>query len=79
MELHGGSRRLRGKDRLVPIAEFADVATADEAWARLDDDGIPASVVTDAAVLGNPEVTRVYVESPNVERAQALIADLFET
>ncbi len=55
------------------------MATADEAWARLDDDGIPASVVTDAAVLGNPEVTRVYVESPNVERAQALIADLVET
>ena len=76
MELHRRSRRLSRKDRLVPIAEFADPATADTAWARLDDAGIPASVVTDAAMFGGPEVTRVYVESPNVDRAQREIADL---
>jgi len=65
-----------GDDRLVPIAEFADPSRADEAWARLEDAGIPASVVTDAAMFGAAEVTRVYTEKPNVERAQALIRDL---
>ena len=63
-------------DRLVPIAEFAHPQTADDAWSRLEDAGIPASVVTDKALLGSPEVTRLYVETPNVEAAQALIADL---
>jgi hypothetical protein len=76
VELHGGSRRLTRKDRLVPIAEFADPAIADTAWARLDDAGIPASVVTDVALLGGPEVTRLYVESSNASAAQALIGDL---
>jgi hypothetical protein len=76
VELHRRSRRLKRKDRLVPIAEFADPVVADTAWARLDDAGIPASVITDAAMLGGPQVTRVYVESPNVDVAQQLIADL---
>lgn len=63
-------------DRLVPIAEFANAAGADEAWARLEHAGIPASVVTDVAMFGAPAVTRLYTEEPNVERAQALIRDL---
>lgn len=64
------------KDRLVPIAEFARPEAADDAWSRLEEAGIPASVVTDKALFGSPEVTRLYVETPNVEAAQALIADL---
>lgn len=76
MEFHGWSGRLSRRDRLVPIAEFSQPATADDAWSRLEEAGIPASVVTDRAVLGSPEVTRLYVEAPNVERAQELISDL---
>lgn len=60
----------------MPIAEFADPATADEAWVRLEDAGIPAGVVTDPAVLGATSTTRVYVASRHVEAAQQLIADL---
>jgi hypothetical protein len=78
VELHGGSRRLSRNDRLVPIAEFRDPATADDAWVRLEEAGIAASVVTDPAQFGGPEVTRVYVETANVAQAQALIRDLVE-
>ena len=68
---------MRRRDaRLVPIAEFADTKAADEAWAVLDDAGIPASVVTDPASFGSPETTRIYVARIDVERAQGLIADV---
>ena len=63
-------------DRLVPIAEFADPAAADTAWGRVEDAGIAASVVTDPAQFGAAEVTRLYVEAPNVRAAQELIRDL---
>ena len=66
----------RRERRLTPIAEFADAADADEAWALLDAAGIPASVVTDPAALGSVELTRVYVARAHVERAQRMIADL---
>jgi hypothetical protein len=62
------------KPRLVPIAEFADPIAADAAWVALEEAGIPASVVTDPAQFGTPDVTRVYVESPDVEAAQAIVA-----
>jgi len=65
-------------ERLVPIAEFAEPAGADEAWAMLDDEGIPASVVTDRAFLGAPDVTRLYVEASNVARAQSIVQDLVD-
>ncbi len=64
------------KPRLVPIAEFADRATAEVAWAQLEEAGIPATIETDPAMLGGPVVTRVFVETPNVPAAQRLIADL---
>lgn len=68
---------MRRRDaRLVPVAEFADSAAADEAWALLDDADVPASVVTDPASLGSPEVTRVYVARIDVDRAQRLIAGI---
>lgn len=66
------------KPRLVPIAEYSDVDSADEAWAELEEAGIPASVVTDPAQLGSPTVTRVYVESPNVDAARAVVAELLD-
>jgi len=67
---------LSNEDRLVPIAEFADPHQADVAWARLEENGIPASVVTDRAVLGSAEATRLYVEASNVDEAQRAIQDL---
>jgi hypothetical protein len=69
---------VNAKPRLVPIAGFSDPGSADEAWAALEEAGIPASVVTDPAQFGAPEVTRVYVELPNVEAAQAVIAASME-
>jgi hypothetical protein len=56
------------------VAAFPDPASADEAWAALEEAGIPASVVTDPAQFGSPEIARVYVEAPNVEAAQAVVA-----
>lgn len=66
---------MRRRDRrLTPIAEFDDPAVADEAWALLEEAGIPASVVTDPSAFGSPEITRVYVARIDVERAQAVVA-----
>jgi hypothetical protein len=64
------------RSRLVPIAEFASAAMADEAWGRLEGAGIPASVETDPAMLGGAMVIRVVVEAPYVDEAQRMIADL---
>ena len=68
---------MRRRDaRLVPIAEFEDRGRAHEAWALLDDAGVPASVVSDPATLGSVPVTRIYVASAHVEQAQGLIAEI---
>jgi hypothetical protein len=64
------------RPRLVPIAELADQSVADAAWERLQVAGIPASVETDPGMLGEPVVTRILVERPQVESAQRAIADL---
>jgi len=64
------------RPRLVPIAELADRATAEAAWERLEAAGIPATVESDPAMLGGRPVTRVFVETPQVDAAQRLIADL---
>ncbi len=60
----------------MPVAELKERATAEAAWSRLEEAGIPATVETDPAMLGGAVVTRVFVEAPNVEAAQRLIADL---
>jgi hypothetical protein len=68
---------VRRRDRrLTPIVEFDDPGVADEAWALLEESGIPASVVTDPAAFGSAEVTRIYVARIDVERAQAVVAPL---
>ena len=64
------------KDKLVPIAEFADRGAAEEAWGLLEDAAIPANVLTEPGTFGTPVVHRIEVESPNVASAQALIAHL---
>jgi hypothetical protein len=68
---------VRRRDRrLTPIAEFDDPTRADEAWALLEEAGIPSSVVTDPSTFGSPDVTRIYVARIDVERAQSVIAPL---
>ncbi len=64
------------RPRLVPIGEFADRTTAEEAWSRLDAAGIPATVEHDPGALGGKVLTRVLVEQPRVLAAQRTIADL---
>lgn len=64
------------KNKLVPIAEFAGRAAAEEAWGVLEAAGIPANVLTEPGSLGSPVVHRVEVERPNVAAAQPLIAYL---
>ena len=64
------------RPRLVPVAEFEDRDRASEAWSRLQDAGIAASLDADPGLLGSRPVTRVMVEEPYVPAAQQLIADL---
>jgi hypothetical protein len=64
------------KDKLVPIAEFAERSDAEEAWGVLEDAAIPANVLTEPGPFGAPVVHRIEVERPNVSTAQALIAHL---
>lgn len=64
------------RPRLVPIAEFSDRALAAQAWSRLQDAQIPASVDSDPGLLGGRPVNRLMVETPHVDAAQRLIADL---
>jgi hypothetical protein len=62
------------KDKLVPVAEFADRSVAEDAWGVLEDAGIPANVLTEPGTFGTSIVHRIEVERPNVPTAQALIA-----
>ncbi len=66
----------RREARLVPIAEFRDRSPAEEAWALLEDAGIPASVVGEPAMFGSFPVIRVFVASIHVTRAQQLVASI---
>ena len=60
---------------LVAAALFDDRDRADDAWGRLADAGIPASVITEPGMLGAYRLN-VMVHRDDLERAQILIADL---
>ncbi len=64
------------KDKLVPIAEFADRDSAEDAWGLLEEAEIPANVLSEPGTFGTPVVHRIEVERPNVAAAQRLIAQL---
>ncbi|GMQ86130.1 MAG: hypothetical protein BMS9Abin07_1703 [Acidimicrobiia bacterium] len=64
-------------DQLVTAALFEDRDRADEAWGRLAEAEIPASVVTEPGIMGAYRMN-VMVHREDLERAQALIADLVE-
>lgn len=66
------------KDKLVPIAEFADRTLAEDAWGVLEDAEIPANILTEPGTFGSAVLHRVEVERPNVASAQALIAHLIK-
>lgn len=62
-------------DDLVAAALFTDRDVADEAWGRLLEAGIPASVITEPGMVGAYRLN-VMVERKDLDRAQHLIADL---
>lgn len=67
------------RDKLVPIAEFADREVAETAWGLLEEADIPANVLTEPGTFGSPVLHRVEVERSNVATAQLLIAHLVQT
>ena len=62
-------------DQLVAAALFDDRDRADDAWGRLAEAGIPASVITEPGIMGAYRLI-VMVQRGDLEQAQALIADL---
>ena len=64
-------------DDLVAAALFTDRGVADEAWGRLVEADIPASVITEPGMVGAYRLN-VMVERKDLDEAQRLIADLVE-
>jgi len=62
-------------EQLVAAALFEDRAVADEAWGRLTEADIPASVITEPGIMGAYRLN-VMVHREDLDKAQALIADL---
>jgi hypothetical protein len=62
-------------DDLVAAALFEHRDPAEEAWGRLVDADIPASVITEPGIMG-AHYFRVMVERRHLDDAQRLIADL---
>jgi ABC-type hemin transport system ATPase subunit len=62
-------------DDLVAAALFTDRAVAEEAWGRLLEADIPASVITEPGMVGAYRLN-VMVERKHLDEAQRLIADL---
>jgi hypothetical protein len=62
-------------DDLVAAALFTDRGVADEAWGRLVEADIPASVITEPGMVGAYRLN-VMVERKDLDEAQRLIADL---
>ena len=62
-------------DDLVVALMVEDRSKADEAWGRLADAAIPASVITEPGIMGAHRHL-VQVHRENLEQAQALLVDL---
>lgn len=60
--------------RLVPVAEFEDRNAAETAWAALQEAEIPALVESDPGALGGRPVSRLMVETDQVEAAQRILS-----
>jgi hypothetical protein len=62
-------------DDLVVALMVDDRDRADEAWGRLTDAGIPASVITEPGIMGAYRHL-VQVHRQNLDAAQRLLTDL---
>lgn len=62
-------------EQLVAAALFEDRDLADEAWGRLAQADIPASVITEPGIMGAYRLN-VMVHREDLDEAQRLIADL---
>jgi hypothetical protein len=62
-------------EQLVAAALFEDRDRADEAWGRLAEADIPASVITEPGIMGAYRLN-VMVHREDLDEAQRLIADL---
>jgi hypothetical protein len=62
-------------EQLVAAALFEDRDLADEAWGRLAEADIPASVITEPGIMGAYRLN-VMVHREDLDEAQRLIADL---
>jgi hypothetical protein len=62
-------------EQLVTAALFEDRDLADEAWGRLAQADIPASVITEPGIMGAYRLN-VMVHREDLDEAQRLIADL---
>ena len=62
-------------DELVAALLTEDRAVADEAWGRLTDADIPATVLTDPGMVGKYQLI-VQVHRVDLARAQELLGDL---
>ena len=62
-------------EELVAAALFDHREQADEAWGRLTEADIPASVITEPGIMGAYRL-KVMVHRDDLEEAQRLIADL---
>ena len=70
---------MRRRDKeLVPVAEFATSEEAERVWVVLEEQGIPASVVTDPELFGKVSIARVWVERFNLEAAKQVVAATLE-
>lgn len=63
------------QQQLVAAALFEDRDRADEAWGRLAEADIPASVITEPGIMGAYRLN-VMVHREDLDEAQRLIADL---
>ena len=63
----------RRRPRLAPAAQLTDRSLADEAWAVLLADEIPATLEHTPRSLGHGGFTRVYVPEEHLTRAQELL------
>ncbi len=64
----------RDDPKLRPAAQFSDRSVADEAWAALMEEGVPATIEHTPRTLGQGGFTRVYVPEEELSRAQGLLA-----
>lgn len=62
----------------ISAAMFDEREPAEEAWALLNDAGIPSAVITDPGPFGAPFRVHVMVDREDLDDAQRVIAPVVE-